>query len=63
MYRGGRGWGRGYRGGYGPGPAGYYHAQFTDVSEQTLVENEIRILKDQLTALEKRLSKLKNAGD
>ncbi|MBT4363864.1 MAG: DUF5320 domain-containing protein, partial [Desulfobacteraceae bacterium] len=44
----------GYRGGYG----NYYEGS-ADVSEKTLLENEIRILKDQLSALEDRLSKSK----
>ena len=48
----GRGAGIGFRHGYG----NYYHGNVTDVSEKTLIENEIRILKDQLSALEDRLS-------
>ena len=55
--RGGMGYGRGagfgFRGGYGS----YIPGDISDVSEKTLVENEIRILKDQLSALEDRLSK------
>ena len=62
----GRGPGRGFRGGfgYGRGPGsrfGYGYndpGTFTGVSEKTVIENEIRILKDQLSALEERLSKL-----
>ncbi len=49
----GRGAGFGFRGGYGS----YNPGNISDVSEKTLVENEIRILKDQLSALEDRLSK------
>jgi len=62
----GRGYGRGFRGGQGYGrEAGfgfrhgygnYYQGSIADVSEKTLIENEIRILKDQLSALEDRLS-------
>ena len=48
----GRGAGFGFRGGYGS----YKPGNISDVSEKTLVENEIRILKDQLSALEDRLS-------
>jgi hypothetical protein len=64
----GRGLGRGFRGGfaYGKGPGfGFRHGyvrQFwgdvTDVKEKTLIENQIRVLKDQLSALEDRLSKI-----
>ena len=63
----GRGYGRrfrggfGYGGGFGPGIrhgyGHYQHESFPDVSEKTLIENEIRILKDQLSVLEDRLSK------
>jgi len=49
----GRGGGFGFRGGYGS----YNPENISDVSEKTLIENEIRILKDQLSALEVRLSK------
>ena len=48
----GRGAGFGLRGGYGS----YNPGNISDVSEKTLIENEIRILKDQLSALEDRLS-------
>ena len=63
----GAGFGRRFRGGYGYGRGAgfgsrhdygsYYPGSTADVSEKTLIENEIRILKDQLTALEDRLSK------
>lgn len=49
----GRGGGFGLRGGYG----NYSQGGVSDVSEKTLIENEIRILKDQLSALEDRLAK------
>jgi len=48
----GRGAGFGFRGGYG----NYNQGDIADVSEKTLIENEIRILKDQLSALEDRLT-------
>ncbi|MEN8228970.1 MAG: DUF5320 domain-containing protein [Bacteroidota bacterium] len=55
-FRGGQGYGRGagfgFRGGYGS----YNPGSISDVSEKTLIENEIRILKDQLSALEDRLT-------
>ncbi len=50
----GRGAGLGFRGGYGS----YNPGNISDVSEKTLVENDIRILKDQLSALEDRLSNI-----
>ena len=53
--------GGGYRTGFGFRP-GYRHSHpgnMIDVTEKTLIENEIRILKDQLSALEDRLSKTK----
>ena len=55
----GRGYGRGYgrrMNGYGPGYGRAYSPAYPDVTEKTLLENEIRVLKDQMTALEKRLS-------
>lgn len=46
----GRGFGYGYR-------SGDYVSDFiSNVSERTLLENEIRILKEQLNSLEKKLS-------
>ena len=66
----GAGFGRQFRGGYagGRGPGfGFRHGQRGflrsvpwEVSEKTLIENEIRILKDQLSALEMRLSGFKD---
>ncbi len=64
-HRGGRAFGRGF--GYGRG-MGYRHGQqygryadeiVPEVSQETLLENEARILKDQLAAIEKQLSELK----
>jgi len=49
-----RGYGSRFRGGYG----NYSPGRLTDVSEKTMIENEIRILKDQLSSLEDRLSKI-----
>lgn len=62
----GRGYGPGFRGYRGRGPGlGFRHRygnyswrDYGDVSEKTLIENEIRVLKDQLSALEDRLSKI-----
>jgi len=56
-FGGGRGFGRGGGFGFRRGYGNYYQGNVTDVSEKTLIENEIRILKDQLSALEDRLSK------
>ena len=59
--RGGGGFRRGGGGGRGFGfRGGNYDSNFIpNVSEKTLVENEIKILKDQLGALEKQLSETK----
>jgi len=54
--RGGSGYGRGAGIGFRHGYGNYYQEGVADVSEKTLIENEIRILKDQLSALEDRLS-------
>ena len=55
-FRVGPGFGRGaglrFRGGYGS----YIPENISDISEKTLIENEIRILKDQVSGLEDRLS-------
>ncbi len=66
---GGRGFGRGFRYGYGRGRGmgyGYRHGyepvypeSMPNVSEKTLIENEIRILKEQLSFLEEQLTKTK----
>ena len=55
-YRGGQGYGRGAGFGFRHGYGNYYQGSIADVSDKTLIENEIRILKDQLSALEDRLS-------
>ena len=62
-----RGSGRGFRGSFGHGGGfgrrfrhgyGDYYENIPDVSEKTMIENEIRILKDQLMSLEERLTRL-----
>lgn len=59
----GRGFGRG--GGRGPGfrwgnPFGSYREDFeTGVSDETLLENEARTLKDQLSYVEKELGRIR----
>ena len=55
-FRGGTGYGRGVSFGFGRDYGNYYQGGIADVSEKTMIENEIRILKDQLSALEDRLS-------
>ncbi len=57
-FGGGRGFGfgGGHGFGYGRSLGNYYVGNAVDVSEKTLIENEIRVLKDQLSALEKRLA-------
>lgn len=67
-FRQGRGFGRGYgfRNGGGRGFGfGYRHEfsdnyteNYIDVSEKTIIENQINVLKDKLTALEEKLKKL-----
>ena len=59
-FRGGTGYGRGAGFGFGRGFENYSHDGMADVSEKTMIENEIRILKDQLSSLEDRLSKSKD---
>ena len=64
----GRGYGRQFRGGFGQGrgpgfgfrygQGNFYRQSLADVSEKTMIENEIKILKDQLSSLEDRLSNL-----
>ena len=56
----GRGRGYAHQGrGMGFGFGGYYHGYHSGVSEKTLIENEINVLKDQLASLEERLKNLK----
>ena len=56
----GRGFGRGMgnRFGYGRGNRFYSEEAIPNVSEKTLLENEVKILKEQLSAMEKKLSGL-----
>ncbi|MBL7128669.1 MAG: DUF5320 domain-containing protein [Ignavibacteria bacterium] len=56
----GLGLGRGFRHGFSQerGYRNFYQENIPDVSEKTLLENEIRILKEQLSSLENRLSKM-----
>jgi len=58
----GRGFGRGFGRGLGlrHGNQNMYYERDQSVSEKTLVENEIRVLKDQLSYLENQLSKPKD---
>lgn len=63
--RGGRGSGFGNRGGLGNqhrrrdfGVGRSAQEEFLGVKEKTLIENEINIIKDQLTVLEERLQEL-----
>ncbi len=58
-FRGGPGYGWGGGFGFRHGYENYYYGNVTDVSEKTLIENEIRILKDKLSTLEDRLSNTK----
>ena len=57
QFHGGQGYGRGHGFRFRQGYGNYYQGGIADVSDKTLIENEIRILKDQLSALEDRLSK------
>ncbi|MCK5822907.1 MAG: DUF5320 domain-containing protein [Bacteroidales bacterium] len=58
----GRGFGRGF--GYGRGEgfanANNYDENIPNVSEKTMIENEINSIKDQMSFLEKRLSEIGN---
>ena len=59
----GRGGGHGFGRGAGFGNRygfGRNQQQFSNVSEKTIVENEINTLKDQLNSLEKQLNDLKD---
>lgn len=55
----GFGRGRGFVSGNGRGFGRNFNSGYPDVSEKTLLENEIRILKDQMASLEKKLSETK----
>lgn len=57
----GRGRGRGYR--FGTGYGRFSNETAPNVSKETLLENEARILKEQLASIEKQLSELKKRTD
>lgn len=57
----GRGRGMGYR--FGQGYGRFSDETAPNVSKETLLENEARILKEQLASLEKQLSELKKSAD
>lgn len=61
----GRGYGRGGRMGYGfrHGNSRFMDEPVQNVSKETLLENEARILKEQLASVEKQLSELKKGTD
>jgi hypothetical protein len=63
----GRGYGRGFGGGFGYGRGGRfaqgYYPENSDVREETFIENDIRVLKDQLDAMQKRLDDLRKKSD
>ncbi|MBC8185112.1 DUF5320 domain-containing protein, partial [candidate division KSB1 bacterium] len=56
-----RGRGMGYR--FGQGYGRFSDETAPNVSKETLLENEARILKEQLASLEKQLSELKKSAD
>lgn len=60
--RRGFGYGRGFgnRGGFGYGNRNFYDESIPNVSEKTMIENEINSIKDQMSFLEKRLSEISN---
>lgn len=59
-FRGGQNYGRGAGFGFRHGFENYYQGGIANVSDKTMIENEIRILKDQMSALEERLANTKN---
>jgi len=61
----GRGYGWGGRMGYGfrHGYGRFSYETAPNVSKETLLENEARILKEQLASIEKQLSELKKRTD
>ncbi|MCF6358508.1 MAG: DUF5320 domain-containing protein [Draconibacterium sp.] len=68
-FNAGRGFGRGFNGnrrmglgmGFRHGFQNQFFGNMPDVSEKTIIENEINTLKNQLSLLEDRLSKTKDA--
>jgi hypothetical protein len=61
--RGGFGYGRGYGRGFGYGLGNQYIENNLNVSEKTMIENDIRILKDQLSSLEEQLKRTGEKSD
>ena len=61
-FRRGFGYGRGFgnRRGFGFANGNFYDASTPNVSEKTMLENEVNSIKDQLSFLEKRLSEISN---
>ena len=59
----GFGWGRRMGNGFGYGPGRFTDETVQNVSTETLLENEARILKEQLASIEKQLSELKKRTD
>jgi hypothetical protein len=54
----GRGYGRGFGRGFGFGFRNVYPTNISSASEKTIIENDIRMLKEQLSSLEEQLSRL-----
>ena len=61
--RGGFGYGRGYGRGFGYGLGNQYIENNPNVSEKTMIENDIRILKNQLSSLEEKLKQTEGKSD
>jgi len=57
-FRRNMGFGRSFRRGYGTRNQRYYQEDIPNVSKKTLLENEIKILKEQLSNIEDQLSQL-----
>ena len=58
-----RGRGRGMGGRFGHGYGRFYGGIHPEISRETMLEIEARILKDQLASIEKELSELKKKAD
>lgn len=61
--RGGMVYGRGYGLGFGYGYRNRFVEDNSAVSEKTIIENEIRLLKDKLSSLEEQLKKSNGGKD
>ncbi len=57
--RNGNGFGRGMGYGFRHGATNFTQEILTDVKEETLIQNQINILKDQLESLEEKLKNIK----